>query len=54
MLQGFVSAILGLAIMMVLMICLLSAVLVLLVLAITVLGGIGRLLVPARKQRLPG
>ncbi len=54
MMQVLLSAIIGLALTMVLVICLLSAALVLLGVAVAVVGGLARVLVPARRARLPG
>ncbi len=54
MMQALLSAVVGLALTMVLVVGLLSAALVLLGVAAAVVGGLGRVLVPARRARLSG
>ncbi len=52
MLQAVLSAVLGLALMVLLLVGLLSVALVLLVLGVAVLGGLGRVVLPDRRRHL--
>ncbi len=52
MLQALLSAIIGLALMMILMIGLLSVALVLLAAGVTIVGGLARVVVPRPPRRL--